>query len=164
MIRAILFDFDGVLTTDKTGTQSIRNYICQETGISEEHFNEAYYPYNDDLLDGKITHKEMWQDLFNVISVSAEIGSGKENELIFVETLHKLGVKADECVFIDNSPKNLVVPEKMGIHVIYFDEKKREMEDLYKTIESLGVGLKNKWLADASHLFYGFENSDKFSF
>lgn len=82
MIRAILFDFDGVLTTDKTGTQSIRNYICQETGISEEHFNEAYYPYNDDLLDGKITHKEMWQDLFNVISVSAEIGSGKENELI----------------------------------------------------------------------------------
>lgn len=33
MIKAVLFDFDGVLTTDATGSQSICNYICKETGV-----------------------------------------------------------------------------------------------------------------------------------
>lgn len=33
MIKAILFDFDGVLTTDKTGSQSILNALSDLTGI-----------------------------------------------------------------------------------------------------------------------------------
>lgn len=36
MIKAILFDFDGVLTTDRTGSLSICNYICKKTGIDLE--------------------------------------------------------------------------------------------------------------------------------
>jgi putative hydrolase of the HAD superfamily len=61
-IVAILFDFDGVLTTDKTGTQSISNYICQKANIDLEAFKKYYYPYNDDLLNGKITHNDMWSE------------------------------------------------------------------------------------------------------
>ncbi|NOW90048.1 beta-phosphoglucomutase-like phosphatase (HAD superfamily) [Clostridium beijerinckii] len=33
MIKAILFDFDGVLTTDATGSLWICNYICKKTGL-----------------------------------------------------------------------------------------------------------------------------------
>ena len=32
MIKAVLFDFDGVLTTDATGSQSIMNYIGSNRG------------------------------------------------------------------------------------------------------------------------------------
>ena len=33
MIKAVLFDFDGVLTTDATGSESICKYISIEAGI-----------------------------------------------------------------------------------------------------------------------------------
>ena len=39
MIKAVLFDFDGVLTTDATGSESILNYICKKTGLDIEKFN-----------------------------------------------------------------------------------------------------------------------------
>lgn len=42
MIKAVLFDFDGVLTTDATGSQSICNYICKETGVDSELFKREY--------------------------------------------------------------------------------------------------------------------------
>ncbi|NOW05387.1 hypothetical protein [Clostridium beijerinckii] len=34
MIKAILFDFDGVLTADATGSLSICKYICKKTGLN----------------------------------------------------------------------------------------------------------------------------------
>lgn len=61
MIKAILFDFDGVLTIDKTGSQSILRYLAAQTGLSEELLRTKYYKYNKDLLCGKITHCDMWE-------------------------------------------------------------------------------------------------------
>ena len=43
MIKCILFDFDGVLTIDKTGSASITNYLAQETKISLDIIKECYY-------------------------------------------------------------------------------------------------------------------------
>lgn len=36
MIKAVLFDFDGILTTDKTGSDSIANDICANTGMERD--------------------------------------------------------------------------------------------------------------------------------
>lgn len=36
MIKAILFDFDGVLTIDKYGSDSILRYLSQNTAVSIE--------------------------------------------------------------------------------------------------------------------------------
>jgi putative hydrolase of the HAD superfamily len=43
MIKAILFDFDMVLTTDGSGSQSICEYISKKTGIDLELFKKEYY-------------------------------------------------------------------------------------------------------------------------
>lgn len=53
MIKAIFFDFDGVLTTDPTGSVSITNYLAAKAGISVEHIRKCYLPYNQQLLTGK---------------------------------------------------------------------------------------------------------------
>jgi putative hydrolase of the HAD superfamily len=202
MIKAILFDFDGVLTTDSTGSQSICKYICKETGLDTEVFKKEYYKYNDDLLYGKINHGDIWEALckelntkinisilyksfintpidsqmialvyklkkqsykigmvtdnkkdriddivkyydwnktFDAITISADVGSGKDCNEIFEKIMKCFNVTPDECVFIDNQEKNLIIPKNMGMNVIYFDHEKRNYERLIQELKNLSI-------------------------
>lgn len=204
MIKAVLFDFDGVLTTDATGSQSICNYISKKTGIDIELFKKEYYKYNDDLLYGNIQHKDIWDELckglnsqidinilfdsfintpidnkmmelveqlkeknykvgmvtdnkkdrinciaqhygwdkvFDTITISAEVGSGKDYTTIFEKTIECLKVNTDECVFIDNQEKNLIVPNSMGMKVIYFDHNERNHKELIQKFKELSINI-----------------------
>lgn len=62
MIKAVLFDFDGVLTIDKTGSATVINYIANTCGISHEIVKSSYYQFNKRLLLGETTHQEVWKD------------------------------------------------------------------------------------------------------
>lgn len=201
MVKAVLFDFDGVLTTDATGSYSICSYISKNAGINEDLFKKEYYKYNNKLLYGETTHKDIWSRLcenlgqeipykileesfintpidtemmklvyrlkqqeykiamvtdnkkdricsivnyhnldkvFDFIAISADVGSGKKEYEIFTQAIDKLQVQAEECVFIDNNKENLIVPRKMGMKVIYFDDSNRNynnfLMELYKSI------------------------------
>ncbi len=189
MIKAIFFDFDGVLTTDKTGSQSIVNYLSAKTGIPYDTLKPVYALFNKELLLGGLKHEDMWQafcdrlgtdidytlltdsfwntpidedmitlvkqlkshyavgmitdnkcdrideivryhgwsTLFDAISVSAAFGSGKTDARIFNETLSALGIYPEESVFIDNTAKNLIIPEQLGMHTILFDDANRNI-------------------------------------
>ena len=204
MIKAILFDFDGVLTTDKTGSESTCKYISAQTGLDHQTVVSAYRKYNSDLLYGKTTHADIWGNLcrdigaeisfdvltdsfihtpidwdmvrlvekakenqyktglvtdnkkdridsvishnswgglFDAIAVSADVGSGKNKEYIFSAALKQLGLAAAGCIFIDNSPGNLIVPEKMGIKTIFFDDEERDIPALITSLCDSGVML-----------------------
>lgn len=191
-IKAVLFDFDGVLTMDATGSATITNYISDACAIPAEQVRKSYYRFNKRLLFGEITHREMWEEFcadlgqktdyavlidsfrhtrldermlelvrrlkeryfigmvtdnkcdriqtileyrnldryFDVVAVSAQVHSGKESSEIFEYVLDALKVKADECVFIDNSRKNLIIPEQMGMATVYYDDQVRNFDDL----------------------------------
>lgn len=62
-IRAVFFDFDGVLTTDKTGSLTTIRYLSDHTGIEHARLQEAFRPFNDDLNLGRTTHDEIWPAL-----------------------------------------------------------------------------------------------------
>lgn len=199
MIEAILFDFDGVLTVDKTGSQSVLRYLSAKTGIAEDVLGREYYKYNKALLYGEMAHRDMWEDfqralgkeipfdvlrdafrntildwdmigyvrelkknylvglitdnkvdrideiltwyqlrdLFDAVAVSAKCGFGKQEMHIFEMTLAALRVKPEECVFIDNTEKNLVIPRQMGIHTILFDDENRDMGQFKKKLQEI---------------------------
>lgn len=204
MIKAVLFDFDGVLTTDATGSQSICNYICKETGIDRELFKNEYKKYNNELLYGKLEHEDIWDkvcdgigkkisidvlmasfintpinygmldlvkeikskayktamvtdnkadridkivehfdmdNIFDAIVVSANIGSGKDMKDIFLKTIEKLKVKAAECVFIDNQQKNLLIPEELGMEVIFYNHIEKNTGEVLEKLRKLNVNI-----------------------
>ena len=202
MIKAILFDFDGVLTVDKTGSRSVLNYISKATGVPFDTLKTKYYKYNERLLNGQLTHKEIWGDfcnnlghdieyfvlidsfrhtpldsemldlvkelkseykigmvtdnkcdrineilshyklsgLFDTVSVSAEYKSGKKSAYIFSKTAEKLAVAPEDCIFIDNTAKNLIAAKQIGMKTILFDDENRNINEfkkqLYDIIES----------------------------
>jgi len=201
MIKAVLFDYDGVLTLDKSGSYSICKYISSNADVDYELFSTEYKKYNDDLLIGKITHEQIWNqlcknidknisikylfdsykntpintkmvslvkkikknsktglitdnkkdridaakidfkliDLFDVISVSAEIGSQKSKESIFSKTVKEFGLSYDECVFIDNQECNLIVPKRLGMKTIFYNHKENNIKRLISELKELSI-------------------------
>jgi putative hydrolase of the HAD superfamily len=60
LIKAVFFDFDGVLTRDKTGSLTTLRYLSARTGIPYERLQGAFGKYNEDLNLGKATHAGIW--------------------------------------------------------------------------------------------------------
>ena len=199
MIKCILFDFDGVLTIDKTGSTSITNYISQRTHIDLDIIKANYYKYNKRLLMGEIVHENMWEDFckdvgkqipyrvlidsfintaldekmfnyikalkstyrigmvtdnkvdrietilnhnhyadyFDVVAISAGLHSGKEDSKIFQYVLEVMEVEASECVFVDNTASNLLVPAMMGMKTILFDDDSRDFEVFVQSLRAM---------------------------
>ncbi len=199
-IKWIFFDFDGVLTSDKSGSFSTCNYLSQF--IPNKTFEEildTYRIWHKDMLIGKTFHKDIWQEfclklgivldykiledaflttpintqminltqslkenykigiitdnssermklisdkkkfneLFDLTFISGETGFRKNNEIIFNLILERTAVKPNECIFIDNSSKNLVVPEKLGFKTIFYDYEKKDVFKLGTQIKKL---------------------------
>lgn len=61
-MKAILFDFDGVLTVDKYGSDSILRYLAENTDVPFEILKKEYYKINKGLLLGQYTHRDVWND------------------------------------------------------------------------------------------------------
>ena len=70
------------------------------------------------------------RELFDVISVSGAIGSRKDQPTIFMRTLEAVNLPAPDCIFIDNTAANLIVPAQLGIKTHFFDDEIRDMESL----------------------------------
>lgn len=73
MCKAVLFDFDGVLTLDATGSTTIGNYITKITGIDRDLFTKEYRRYNKELVYGKVSHEEVWGSICDGINEEIDI-------------------------------------------------------------------------------------------
>lgn len=206
-IRAVFFDFDGVLTTDRTGSLTTLRFLSQATGIALAALREAFTEHNDALNLGRTSHAQIWPAvcrrlgtpidiglleaafestplntamfrlarrlrqrcsvgiitdnkkdrmdclkvsaalpaLFDPIVVSAEAGSDKRGPLIFERALTLAAARPGECVFIDNSRDNLVAPAALGLHTIFFDDERNDVQGLAVALgEIAGLELRDE--------------------
>ena len=75
MIKAVCFDFDGVLTLDETGSQSICNYVAETEKIDKAIFEREYRKYNKNSLNGKVKHEEIWSKICDAIEKPISISA-----------------------------------------------------------------------------------------
>ena len=59
-LRAVFFDFDGVLTRDKTGSLTTSRFLEGATGIPRDRLQDAFRPHNEALNLGRVNHAEVW--------------------------------------------------------------------------------------------------------
>lgn len=60
MIQTVFFDFDGVLTRDRTGTLTTCRYLAEATGIALEDLRAAFEPHRAALARGLTTRDATW--------------------------------------------------------------------------------------------------------
>lgn len=72
---------------------------------------------------------------FDIVVTSYEEGLAKPEEAFYKALLKKVGFAAEECVFIDNSKKNVEAAEKIGINVIFYED----YDSFVKSLKELGI-------------------------
>jgi epoxide hydrolase-like predicted phosphatase len=188
MIKAVIFDCFGVLTTDgwqrfldtyltdtelrtkahdlihsvDKGTLSHDDFLTQASALAEVEPQElvrmmdADLLRNDSLFDYIQTIKSRYKigvlsniaraglfyeyfsskdrSLFDEITLSSEVGLAKPDPVIFRYTSKKLGVKMNECIFVDDREKYCEAANEVGMQAILYQDFPQMKKDLEKIL------------------------------
>jgi epoxide hydrolase-like predicted phosphatase len=75
-----------------------------------------------------------WHEMFDTVVISGEVGMRKPEREIFELVLKRIGLPADQCVFIDDMAHNVVAAEQAGlIGIVHrtFDQTAGQLEALF---------------------------------
>jgi epoxide hydrolase-like predicted phosphatase len=83
--------------------------------------------------------REGWDDFFDEVVISGEIGMRKPEPRIFEHALGRIGLAGEECVFIDDIEANIEAARRLGIVGVHH----RDPEVTIAELETLlGVSLR----------------------
>ena len=74
--------------------------------------------------------REKFDDVFDHMTISAEVGAMKPSARIFEFALEQLQVKAKEAVFVDDVLENIEACEKLGMQGIHFKDSESALKQL----------------------------------
>lgn len=71
-----------------------------------------------------------FEDVFDAMIISAEVGMAKPDPRIYQLALEKLGVAASESVFVDDFSENVEGARAVGMHAIHFTRPEKALQEL----------------------------------
>ncbi len=81
-------------------------------------------------LRQRIAEKWHFEDAFDLMVISAEVGVAKPEPKIFRLALDKLGVPASEAAFVDDFQRNVEAARQVGMNAIRFESPQQVCEEL----------------------------------
>ena len=69
MIKKIFFDFDGVLTTDKTGSYTNCKYFSKKIGVDVQELLSKVKQFDEEIDIGNISERDVWQKICKDVGV-----------------------------------------------------------------------------------------------
>lgn len=87
---------------------------------------------NSDPLNSPNYFKKGWYKYFDTVILSHEVGVLKPEKKIYEIAINKIGVKANECLFIDDQKDCLKPAKSMGMATILFKSISKLEKDLKK--------------------------------
>ena len=74
-------------------------------------------------------------DAFDQMTISAEIGFAKPDPRIYQYALSKLGVEAEQAIFVDDVEKNIIASEMLGMHGVLYRDTKQVLEEVSELLK-----------------------------
>ena len=71
-----------------------------------------------------------WDEMFDVVVISGEVGMRKPEARIFVRTLELLNASAGECVFVDDTVGNVRAAAELGVIGVHHTSYQQTAEEL----------------------------------
>ena len=129
MIRAVIFDFFGVVEKAGQPNEVLLTYI--RTKLKSEYKIGIISNAAADWVAEILTKDDV--ELFDDIVVSHRAGVAKPESAIYELSLNNLGVRADETVFIDDIEDYCDAARSVGMKAIHyqeFEQMEQELEQL----------------------------------
>ncbi len=73
---------------------------------------------------------QKFEDAFDDMTISAEVGAAKPDARIYRHALEKLGIHPEEAVFIDDMPANIEAAQALGMRGIVFQGSEQIIADI----------------------------------
>jgi len=77
---------------------------------------------------------QKFEDIFDDMTISAEVGAAKPDARIYQHAVAKLGVRAEEAVFIDDMLANIEAARALGMHGIIFQGSEQVIADINRLL------------------------------
>jgi epoxide hydrolase-like predicted phosphatase len=77
---------------------------------------------------------QKFEDVFDEMIISAEVGMGKPDAGIYHYALEKLGVVPAEAVFVDDMPVNIEAARALGLHGVLFQNREQTITDVNRLL------------------------------
>ena len=128
--RKVLEEFFGNDELDLVLLEHIRNlHKTYQTGLLSNAFGDLR----------QIIHQRWhFEDAFDDMVISAEVGLVKPDERIFKLAVEQLGVEAAQTVFIDDMPRNVNGARQVGLQGIHFQNPLQMKADLDLLLDGKG--------------------------
>ena len=141
-------DFEQRLAAEMS---AITGITYDPTGLIQrmfEHFGHAHEMYalvrrakEQGIATGLLSNswgndypRDMWQDMFDVVVISGEVGLRKPEPEIFQLTTQRLGLLPEQCVFVDDLKHNVAAAAALGwvgVHHVSYEQTAAELEALF---------------------------------
>lgn len=139
----------GYASPKETKEDYLKNYLTLDEQFKDfaEKYNKVmdFCLLSNDVLEWSDFLTEYYQlnCFLKEKVVSGEVHMRKPHTNIFLYAINKLGCSPDKCIFVDNSVKNLLAAEKLGIQTILFNRDGEEYDGriVYDFVE-LGMMLE----------------------
>lgn len=130
MIKAIIFDFFGVVEKEGEPNKVLLTYIA--TKLKPKYKIGIISNALADWVGEILSEEEV--KLFDDITISYRAGVPKPNPAIYQISLDKLGVKAAESVFIDDIEAYCEAARAIGMQAIYYEDFEQMESELEKLL------------------------------
>lgn len=88
-------------------------------------------------IKNRVDFYEAFKDCFDAFYLSHEIGLRKPNPNIFEYVLEQHDLKAEECLFIDDTRENTEAAARLGFHTWNLEPTREDVIDLFTTKSDL---------------------------
>lgn len=85
-------------------------------------------------MRGYLTRKKI-DDVFDSLTISAEVKIAKPDKRIYQMALDSLGVKAEESIFVDDVDVNIEACEKLGMRGILFQDVNEAVQEIQRLLK-----------------------------
>jgi epoxide hydrolase-like predicted phosphatase len=83
--------------------------------------------------------RELLEQLFEEIVISGEVAMRKPDPDVYLHTAERLGLRPDQCVFVDDHDDNIDAAAKVGMRTVHHKETPATIEQMER---ALGVSLR----------------------
>lgn len=131
MIRAVIFDYDWVLTRYYFVHQRKMFKLAQELrakGIKTAMLSNRINPLS------WLAKKGGWLKDFDLVVFASDSGYSKPDPQAFNVVLDGLRLTAEQCLFIDNRAGHVKAARQLGIHTIEAESTKQAIADIKKQL------------------------------